>query len=562
MLVPAFLTHACLGAPYGWSAVTSALTREQGVVVSAAGDWGLDLATYPMTIMIGGGGLAAAALGKWAARVGPRRAMVQGCLIASIGYASAGASIMHHNLPALYASIGLIALGNGSVYTPPVQTIIDWFPDRKGLATGIVIGGFGSGALFFAPSMNYLMSKFSVAPAFLGSSGVDLVTEGGRQFALVGGNLQEVVYASASELARLPFSGLAEGFYLVGSGSTGVALAYSTMGLAYTAIILASSLALKRAPPGFEPQGWRPAEGTAAPMARSVHVDVVPRTPQFWLLFSTSALLCTGGMGLMAVAKPMITEVFSTSVPALVTTSFATLYLMSMAAGNLAGRIGWAAVSDKVGRRSTYLLFTSAGAATYASLPWLIGGVVSDSDSPLAPALLAIFCANTIFAISIMGGVLATLPAYESDLFGPRHVGAIHSRFLLSTTVAALAGPALLLNLRSAAEREAIASLVAKSSPESFLAKFGADPSQLESLVSAKTVTIPRLLEISPHGTLDPSPFIYNSTLYTMAGLVSVGAVLHLMVRPVHSKYFDISDQIDAKELAEKTAAENKILEK
>ena len=240
---------------------------------------------------------------------------------------------------------------------------------RKGLATGIVIGGFGSGALFFAPSMNYLMSKFSVAPAFLGSSGVDLVTEGGRQFALVGGNLQEVVYASASELARLPFSGLAEGFYLVGSGSTGVALAYSTMGLAYTAIILASSLALKRAPPGFEPQvllhpriwvisllagsfqlprvilytssacngqGWRPAEGTAAPMARSVHVDVVPSTPQvskvsnwkrcrreessktkiltflvqFWLLFSTSALLCTGGMGLMAVAKPMITEVF------------------------------------------------------------------------------------------------------------------------------------------------------------------------------------------------------------------------------------------------------------
>ena len=91
---------------------------------------------------------------------------------------------------------------------------------RKGLATGIVIGGFGSGALFFAPSMNYLMSKFSVAPAFLGSSGVDLVTEGGRQFALVGDQLQEVVYASASELARLPFSGLAEGFYLVGSRST------------------------------------------------------------------------------------------------------------------------------------------------------------------------------------------------------------------------------------------------------------------------------------------------------------------------------------------------------
>jgi len=547
MLVPAFLTHACLGAPYGWSAVTSALTREQGVVVSAAGDWGLDLATYPMTIMIGGGGLAAAALGKWAAKAGPRRAMVQGSLIASVGYASAGASIMQHNLAALYLSIGLIALGNGSVYTPPVQTIIDWFPDRKGLATGIVIGGFGSGALFFAPAMNFLMSKFSVAPAFLGN-GLDLVTEGGRQFAQVGGQLQEVVYASASELARLPFEGLAEGFYLVGSGNTGVALAYTTMGLAYTAIVLASSLALKRAPPGFQPQGWTPSEGAAAPMARSVHVDLVARTPQFWLLFSTSALLCTGGMGLMAVAKPMITEVFSTSVPALVTTSFATIYLMAMAAGNLAGRIGWAAVSDQVGRRTTYLVFTTAGAATYASLPWLIGGVVSDSSSPLAPTLLAIFCANTIFAISIMGGVLATLPAYESDLFGPRHVGAIHSRFLLSTTVAALAGPALLLNLRSSAERDAIASLASKANPEVFLAKFGADPSQLETLVAAKTVTIPRLLEIAPQGTLDPSPFIYNSTLYTMAGLVSVGAGLHFMVRPVNSKYFDLSEEIDAKE--------------
>ena len=98
------------------------------------------------------------------------------------------------------------------------------------------------------------MSKFSVAPApaFLGSSGVDVVTEGSRQFALVGGQMQEVAYASASELPGLPFSGLAEGFYLVGSGSTGVALAFSTMGVAYTAIIIASSFAFKKAPPSFK----------------------------------------------------------------------------------------------------------------------------------------------------------------------------------------------------------------------------------------------------------------------------------------------------------------------
>ena len=93
-------------------------------------DWGLDLATYPMTILIGGGGVAAALMGKWAAKAGPRRAMVQGCSIACLGYIGAGASIFNHNIYALYGSIALIALGNGSVYTPPVQTLIEWFPDR------------------------------------------------------------------------------------------------------------------------------------------------------------------------------------------------------------------------------------------------------------------------------------------------------------------------------------------------------------------------------------------------------------------------------------------------
>merc|ERR1719266_832372 len=104
--------------------------------------------------------------------------MVQGCLIASIGHASAGASIMQHSLPALYVSIGLIALGNGSVYTPPVQTIIDWFPDRKGLATGIVIGGFGSGALFFTPAISAMCAKFSTLPTYLGNS-LEVVVENG-----------------------------------------------------------------------------------------------------------------------------------------------------------------------------------------------------------------------------------------------------------------------------------------------------------------------------------------------------------------------------------------------
>jgi len=547
MFVPAFVTHACLGAPYGWSAVSASLTREYGVVASSAADWGLDLATYPMTILIGGGGIGAALMGRWAAKAGPRRAMVQGSCIACLGYVGAGASILNHNIYALYGSIALIALGNGSVYTPPVQTLIEWFPDRRGLASGIVIGGFGSGALVFAPAMNYLMSKFSQVPTYIGQS-VDLVTEGGRQFAQYGGQLQEVVYASASELAKLPYTGLTEGYYLVGTGSTGVGAAYATIGITYTALVLGSSLALKRAPVNFKPDGWTPPLNTSQASLRSIHVDVVPKIPQFWLLFSTSALLCTGGMGLMAVAKPMITEVFSDALPALVTPAFATAFLMALAAGNLSGRVGWAAISDKIGRKSTYNIFTIGGAAIYATLPLLIHAVVNPQNAAIASMILPLFCLNTILAITIMGGVFAVLPAYESDIFGPKHVGAIHSRFLLAATAASITGPALLLNLRSSAERDAINQLMTKIQPEAFSAKFAADPSQLEQLISAKTVTIPRLMELAPTGTLDPSPFIYNSTLYTMAGLVSVAAMLHFMVKPINTKYFDMSEKLEEKE--------------
>jgi len=547
MFVPAFLTHACIGAPYGWSALTSALTREQGVVAAAASDWSLDLCTYPMTILIGGGGLFAAMLGKWSAKVGPRRAMVQGCLTAGIGYGLAATSIVTHNIYLFYPSIALIAFGNGSVYTPPVQVMLDWFPDRKGLASGIVIGGFGSGALFFAPTMNKLMDLYSKAPDFLGKQ-LDILTEGGRQFAQIGGDLTEVVYASTADLAKLPFQGLAEGYYAVGTGSTGVGLAYGTLGAIYTSLILASSLGLRRAPLDFKPAGWNPVSTDGSGVMPSVHVDIVPKTPQFWLLFSTSALLCTGGMGIMSVAKPMITEVFSTAMPTVVTASFATAYLMAMAGGNLGGRVGWAAISDKIGRRATFGIFTTGGIATYASLPMIIEAVVADPNSSTSKLLLSLFCFNTMVGVTIMGGVFAVLPAYEADLFGAKYVGPIHSRFLLAATLSSLAGPALLLNLRSAAENKAIDSLMKTINPLTFEKQFNAPVDQLQDLVQAKTVTMSRLMEITPTGTIDPSPYIYNTTLYTMAGLVSAAAALHYMVKPVNSKYFDQTKLLEQKE--------------
>ena len=232
MFLPAVLTHVSLGAPYGWSAISAQLTREVGVVASAASDWSLDMATYPMSMMIASGGIAAAVLGSVAGRIGVRKSMAMGGVLYGSGWAVAATGVATHNVGLLYAGNLLCGAGYGLTYTPPIQALIDWFPDRKGLASGLVIAGFGSGALFFTPMMSALTSKFAQLPTYLGSS-LEVVLEGGKQFASVGGQLQEVVYATTSELAKLPYDGLAEGFYLVGSGNTGVALAYTTMGLAY-----------------------------------------------------------------------------------------------------------------------------------------------------------------------------------------------------------------------------------------------------------------------------------------------------------------------------------------
>ncbi len=353
--------------------------------------------------------------------------------------------------------------------------MIEWFPDKRGLASGIVIAGFGSGALFFTPMMNMLCAKFSQMPQYLGS-GIETVTEGGKMFTWINGQMKEVVYATQADLAKLPYSDLAEGFYLVGSGNTGVAAGLATMAVIYGTTVVTSAFLMKKPAPGYVPDGWTPPTGGggggSAP-SLNVNVNTVLKTPQFWLLFSTSTLLATGGMGLMSVAKPMISEVFTSSMPSIVTASFASSYLLvgpylslkivnamntfqAMAGGNLAGRLGWAAVSDKIGRKATFNVFTFGAVPIFAALPYCIEQVVTNPDGPMAPFYLGAFCMSTVTAISIMGGTFAVLPAYEADLYGPKYVQAIHGRFLLAATVSTIVGPSLLLNLRKIAESSAI----------------------------------------------------------------------------------------------------------
>ena len=172
--------------------------------------------------------------------------------------------------------------------------------------------------------------------------------------------------------------------------------------------------------------------------------------------------------------------------------------------GNLGGRLGWAAISDKIGRRNTFHIYTLGAIPIFGSLPFLIEQCVSNPTGPLAQVYLTAFCASTVAAISILGGVFAVLPAYEADLYGPKYVGPIHGRFLLAATVSTVLGPGMLLNLRKIAENQALADLLSKVDPAAFSAKFGADISSAQTLIEAKTLTISKLMTIMPPGTVDP----------------------------------------------------------
>jgi MFS family permease len=339
MVIPAFTTQMCLGAPYAWSLMADVCTREIGIVAPAAADWSLLETAFPLSLVFVMHGLSASLLGKWQMKVGPRASMAAASVAFGGGIMAGAAGIYFHSIPLLYGGYGILGgLGIGLAYTPPIQTLISWFPDKKGLASGIVVAGFGSGALFFTPTVQYLMKHFAQVPDYLGPAG-STVTQivDGKMFASLDGKLIEVVQAGAAELAKLP-PGFSEGLYAVGTGSTGAAEALAVMGAGYMAVILASSLAMKTPHPSYVPAGMVKAAGSSAPAAvvvADVSVDDAMKTPQFYLLGTTFFCVATGGMGLLSVAKPMMSEVFSAILPAVVTSAFASKFLLMLSAGNL-----------------------------------------------------------------------------------------------------------------------------------------------------------------------------------------------------------------------------------
>jgi MFS family permease len=534
--------HLCIGSVYAWSIYNPPLTRVYGVVTSAADDWSLGQVVWVFTVAIVFLGLAAAFAGKWLEKVGPRKVGVVAACCWGGGYIVGAAGIATHQLWLLYLGYGVIGgCGLGLGYVSPVSTLIRWFPDRRGMAAGMAIMGFGGGAMIGAPMKDYFLRLFYRAPDYLGAvSDVDLITRDGRRYADIAGTLREVVTVGATEARSMTLPG-PEGVYLVGTGATGVAATFLVIGVIYLLVMLAASFSYRLPARGWKPAGWvePPHDARHQLITRNdVDIDQALKTPQFYQLWIVLCFNVTAGIGVLGVAKTMITEIFGTTLPGIVDAAFAGTYVVMISAFNMMGRFIWASGSDYIGRRNTYWIFFVLGIVLYLSIPLTAQQV---SANP-AVIWLVYFYAATMIIFTMYGGGFATIPAYLADIFGARYVGGIHGRLLTAWSTAGVLGPLAITSLRQKSVNDAIHDLMAKVEPDAFLTRFGASVDQLELLIEQKTVTIARLMEIVPPGTTDPTSGLYNSTMVLMALLLAVALVSNALMRPVHQRHHIVTE--------------------
>jgi len=529
--------HLCIGSVYAWSIYNPSLTRVYGVVASSGDDWSLSEVVWVFTVAIVFLGLAAAFAGKWLESVGPRKVGVVAACCWGGGYLVGGVGIMTHQLWLLYLGYGVIGgCGLGLGYVSPVSTLIRWFPDRRGMAAGMAIMGFGGGAMIGTPLKEFFIRLFYRAPEYLGTTDqISLVTEAGRRFVEVSGALREVVIIGAAEVRNLTIPG-PEGVYLVNTGATGVAETFLILGVVYLIVMLFAAFSYRIPAEDWKPEGWiEPSEKERGSLisAKNVDIDQALKTPQFYQLWIVLCLNVTAGIGVLGVARTMITEIFGSSLPQVVDTSFAATYVVMISAFNMVGRFIWASASDYVGRRNTYWIFFVLGIVLYLSIPFSAAQV---SVNP-SVVWLVYFYAATMIIFTMYGGGFATIPAYLADIFGAKYVGGIHGRLLTAWSTAGVLGPLAITSLRESSVNSAINDLVSIIDPAAFQTQFGAGVDQLELLVAQNSVTISRLMEIAPTGTTDPTSSIYNSTMILMAMLLGIALVANALMRPVDPKH-------------------------
>jgi MFS family permease len=531
--------HLCIGSVYAWSIYNLPLTRVLGVVTPAADDWSLSSVTWIFSVAIVFLGLSAAFAGRWLEQVGPRVVGTVAAFCWGGGYLVGGAGILTHQLWLVYLGYGVIGgCGLGLGYVSPVSTLIRWFPDRRGMATGMAIMGFGGGAMIGAPLKRYLIELFHELPTYLGTvDQLTLVTEAGRRYVEQAGQKLEVVVIGANDVAAMLVPG-PEGVYLVGTGSVGVVQTFVVLGLLYFLVMLLAAFSYRIPAPGWKPAGWTPP--TAADETKkmvtlhNVDIDEALKTPQFYQLWIVLCMNVSAGIGVLGVASTMMSDIFGSTLPGIVDGAFAATYVSMISVFNMLGRFFWASSSDLIGRKNTYWIFFALGIVLYCSVPF----AATQVGAQPAVTWLLLFYGATMLIFTMYGGGFATIPAYLADVFGTRFVGGIHGRLLTAWSTAGVLGPLAITSLRENAVARAITDLASKVDPLRFQERFGASLAQLDQLVAAKTVTIARLVEIMPAGTVDPTPSLYNSTMYLMAALLAIGLVANALMKPVNPRHY------------------------
>ena len=440
-LIPpaALAVHLCIGQVYATSVYKNPLierfdasSTQIGIVFSIA------------IVMLG---LSAAVGGTWVERNGPRKAMFLSACLWATGFLVGALGISTGQLWLLYLGYGVIGgMGLGIGYISPVSTLIKWFPDRPGLATGMAIMGFGGGALLASPLSRQLLGFYD--PGYVPSDPAPV--------------------ASVSALTML----------------------FVTLGIGYFVIMMIGVTLIRVPAPGWVPAGFDPAsiKKKAMVTTESVSAANAIKTPQFWLLWIVLFCNVTAGIGILEQASPMIQDFFRQSDgKSLVAVAAAGGFVGVLSLFNMGGRFVWSASSDKIGRKPIYMLYLGGGIVLYLLLATV--GATSTAVFVLIAALI----------LSFYGGGFATIPAYLRDLFGTYQVGAIHGRLLTAWSAAGVVGPLIINGF-----------LDAQGKP----------------------------------GTLTADA--YKPALFTMVGVLAVGFIANLLVRPVAAKFQERRDATGA----------------
>lgn len=350
--------HISIGAVYAWSVFTNPLMEEFG--------WTSSQVQLTFSIAILFLGLSAAFLGHFVEKYGPRRAGLLASFCFGIGVFTSGFAVSIGSLPMLYLSFGVLAgIGLGVGYIAPVSTLIKWFPDRRGLATGLAIMGFGFAAAIASPVMNNLITSV----------------------------------------------GIANTFYILGA--------------MYFVVMTLSSLYLERPPAGWMPEGFQDKVNAGKVKVKKdlsqLMANEAIKTRRFYYLWIMLFINVTCGIAILSATSPLAQETVG------LTAAQAAALVGILGIFNGVGRLGWASISDYIGRPNTYTTFFVIQIILFALLPFTTAAL------PFQIMLMIVY--------TCYGGGFASIPAYIGDMFGTKQLGAIHGYILTAWAAAGLVGP-------------------------------------------------------------------------------------------------------------------------